>query len=105
MAVRVLSIDAALVRVSETFFHRNPVGMRVVLASVPDASEALRRFLDGYDAADSLAGCKPCGSGAGRGSGDLPKSAWPAAKDQSFRGVSRAARGRGPNVGARPSLT
>src|ERR1019366_5098152 len=38
---------AALVRVSETLFTRNPIETRVVLASVRDGSELLRRLLDG----------------------------------------------------------
>jgi len=38
---------AALVRVSEAFFARYPVEARVVLASFRDASDVLRRLLDG----------------------------------------------------------
>jgi len=39
--------EAALVRVSDTFFNRSPIETRVVLASIRDASEILRRLLDG----------------------------------------------------------
>ena len=45
--LRLLSPDAALVRVSESFFARNPVETRVVLASIRDASDLLRRLLHG----------------------------------------------------------
>jgi Fic/DOC family len=45
--LRLFLPEAALVRVSETFFNRNPIETRVVLASVRDASEILRRVLDG----------------------------------------------------------
>ena len=45
--LRLFSPDAALVRVSETLFTRNPIETRVVLASVRDGSELLRRLLDG----------------------------------------------------------
>ncbi|MEX2260416.1 MAG: Fic family protein [Bryobacteraceae bacterium] len=45
--LRLFSPEAALIRVSETFFNRNPVETRVVLASIRDASEVLRRLLDG----------------------------------------------------------
>jgi fido (protein-threonine AMPylation protein) len=38
---------AALVRVSETFFQRHPVESSIVLASIRDASDVLRRLLDG----------------------------------------------------------
>jgi hypothetical protein len=45
--LRLFSPAAALVRVSETLFTRNPIETRVVLASVRDGSELLRRLLDG----------------------------------------------------------
>jgi hypothetical protein len=45
--LRLFVPTAALVRVSETFFNRNPIETRAVLASVRDASELLRRLLDG----------------------------------------------------------
>ena len=45
--LRLFAPAAALVRVSETFFRRNPVETRVVLARIGDASEVLRRLLDG----------------------------------------------------------
>lgn len=38
---------AALVRVSETFFQRYPIESGVVLASIGDASDVLRRLLEG----------------------------------------------------------
>ena len=45
--LRMFSPAAALVRGSETFFNRNPIETRVALASMRDASELLRRLLDG----------------------------------------------------------
>ena len=45
--LRVFSAPASLVRVSETFFARNPVEMQVVLASLSDASDVLRLLLNG----------------------------------------------------------
>jgi fido (protein-threonine AMPylation protein) len=39
--------DAALVRVPENFFVRQPIETRVMLGSLRDASELLRRLLDG----------------------------------------------------------
>ena len=45
--LRMFSPAAALVRVSESFFVRNPIETRVVLASVRDGSEVFRRLLDG----------------------------------------------------------
>jgi hypothetical protein len=45
--LRLFAPTAALVRVSETFFNRNPIETRVVLASIRDASELLRCLLDG----------------------------------------------------------
>ena len=45
--LRLFSPAAALVRVSETFFRRYPVEIRVVLASIRDTSDVLRRLLDG----------------------------------------------------------
>ena len=45
--LRLFSPAAALLRVSETFFTRNPVETRIVLASIRDASDVLRRLLDG----------------------------------------------------------
>ena len=45
--LRLYSPSAALVRVSERFVGRNPVETRVVLASVTDVSEILRRLLEG----------------------------------------------------------
>ena len=45
--LRLFSPAAALVKASETLFRTNPIEMEVVIASVPDASEVLRRILDG----------------------------------------------------------
>jgi fido (protein-threonine AMPylation protein) len=45
--LRLFSPEAALVRVSETFFNRNPIETGVVLAGVRDASDVLRRLLEG----------------------------------------------------------
>jgi len=45
--LRLFTPAAALVRVSEAFLNRNPVETRVVLASIHDVSELLRRLLDG----------------------------------------------------------
>src|SRR5664280_2756144 len=38
---------AALIRASETLFKTNPIEIRVVLSSIPDAAEVLRPLLDG----------------------------------------------------------
>ena len=45
--LRVFSPAAALVRVPETFFTRNPIETGVALASIRDASDVLRRLLEG----------------------------------------------------------
>ena len=45
--LRVLAPTAALVRVAESFFSRNPVETQVVLASLGDASDLLRLLLNG----------------------------------------------------------
>jgi hypothetical protein len=45
--LRIFSAAAALVGVSEAFFKRNPAETRVVLAGIRDASEVLRRLLEG----------------------------------------------------------
>ena len=45
--LRLFSPAAALVRVSETFFTRNPIETQAVLASFRDASDLLPRLLDG----------------------------------------------------------
>ncbi len=45
--LRLFSPDAALVRISERFFIRSSIETRVLLASIRDASELLRRLLDG----------------------------------------------------------
>lgn len=45
--LRLFSPAAALVRVAESFFARNPVDTQVVLASLDDASELLRLLLNG----------------------------------------------------------
>jgi len=45
--LRVFSAAAALVRVAESFFPRNPVETQVVLASLRDASDLLRLLLNG----------------------------------------------------------
>jgi hypothetical protein len=45
--LRLFSPAAALVRVAPGFFTRHPIEAQVVLASLPDASELLRRLLDG----------------------------------------------------------
>ena len=45
--LRVFSPAAALVRVAESFFRRNPVETQVVLASLADASDLLRLLLNG----------------------------------------------------------
>src|ERR1700722_12204423 len=45
--LRIFSPAAALVGVSEAFFTRNPVETRVVLASIRDSSDVLRRLLEG----------------------------------------------------------
>jgi hypothetical protein len=45
--LRLFSAEAALVAVAERFFQRYPIEARVVLASVRDASDVLRRLLQG----------------------------------------------------------
>jgi fido (protein-threonine AMPylation protein) len=45
--LRLFSPAAALVRVPEAFFVRNPIETQVALASIVDASEILRRLLEG----------------------------------------------------------
>src|SRR5208283_5800375 len=45
--LRLFSPAAALVRVAESFFRRNPVETQVVLASLADASDLLRLLLNG----------------------------------------------------------
>ena len=45
--LRMFTPEVALVRVPEAFFAVNPIEARVVLASLRDASELLRRLLDG----------------------------------------------------------
>lgn len=45
--LRLFSPSAALVRVPESFFIRNPIEAQVALASIRDTSEILRRLLDG----------------------------------------------------------
>jgi len=45
--LRLFSPAATLVKISEAFFTRNPIETQVVLASIRDASEVLRRLLDG----------------------------------------------------------
>jgi fido (protein-threonine AMPylation protein) len=45
--LRVFAPAAAIIRVPEIFFATNPIETRIVLASFRDASELLRRLLDG----------------------------------------------------------
>ena len=45
--LRIFSSAAALVRVPESFFSRNPIETQVVLAGIADAADILRRLLDG----------------------------------------------------------
>jgi len=45
--LRFFSPAAALVRVPESFFGRNPIETQVVLAGIADASDILRRLLNG----------------------------------------------------------
>lgn len=45
--LRVVLPEAALIRVSEAFFTRNPIEIRTALTSIRDGSEILRRLLDG----------------------------------------------------------
>ena len=45
--LRLFKPEAALVKVSEGFFARNPVEAQVVLAGIRDASDLLRRLLEG----------------------------------------------------------
>jgi fido (protein-threonine AMPylation protein) len=45
--LRLFSPAAALVKASETLFRTHPIELEVAIASLPDASEVLRRLLDG----------------------------------------------------------
>ena len=45
--LRLFSPAAALVRVAESFFSRNPIESQVVLASLGDGSDLLRLLLNG----------------------------------------------------------
>lgn len=45
--LRLLSREAALIRVPEAFFSRHPVEAQIILASFSDASGVLRRLLGG----------------------------------------------------------
>ena len=45
--LRIFSTAAALIRVPESFFIRNPIETQIVLAGIRDASELLRPLLDG----------------------------------------------------------
>lgn len=45
--LRIFTPAAAIIRVSEAFFAANPIEIQVVLASFRDASDLLRRLLDG----------------------------------------------------------
>ena len=45
--LRLFKPEAALVKVSEGFFARNPVEAQVVLAGIREASDLLRRLLEG----------------------------------------------------------
>jgi len=45
--LRIFSPAAALIRVPESFFVRNPIETQIVLAGIRDASELLRHLLDG----------------------------------------------------------
>lgn len=45
--LRLFAPAAAIIRLPETFFAANPIETQVVLASLRDASEVLRRLLDG----------------------------------------------------------
>src|ERR1039458_3742916 len=45
--LRLFSAVAALVRVPESFFARNPIEVQVVLGSLADASDLLRLLLNG----------------------------------------------------------
>ena len=53
--LRLFSPDAAMVRVPESFFRRNPIEAQVVLNSIKDVSLILRLLLDG-DTRQSPAG-------------------------------------------------
>ena len=45
--MRVILPESALIRVAETFLTRNQIEIRIALTSIIDASEVLRRLLDG----------------------------------------------------------
>ena len=60
--LRLFAPEAALIKVPEVFFTRNPVEAQVALAGVRDASDVLRRLLDGGHSAVAgrLAGAFRC---------------------------------------------
>ena len=45
--LRLYAPAAALIKVPEAFFTRHPIELQVALAGITDASEVLRRLLDG----------------------------------------------------------
>lgn len=45
--LRMYGLEAALVRVTEAFFRRNPIEAEIILQAVPDPSGLLSRLLDG----------------------------------------------------------
>ena len=77
--LQLFSPAAALVRVSETFFTRNPVETRVVLSGIRDVSEVLRRLLDGGHSVV-----------AGRLAGALRRIGRPALADEIIRAMKAA---------------
>jgi hypothetical protein len=47
--LRLYTVEAALLKVSETFYQRHPVAAQVVLSASGDVTGVLRRLLDGQD--------------------------------------------------------
>ena len=100
--LRLFKPEAALVKVSEGFFARNPVEAQVVLAGVRDASDLLRRLLDGGHSAIAgrLAGAfrrigrvEPADDilRAMKAAGYDVRESDPFAPQQAFRAIRRAA--------------
>jgi len=45
--LRLYTVEATLLKVSETFYQRHPVAAQVVLSAIGDVAGVLRRLLDG----------------------------------------------------------
>ena len=98
--LRLFTPAAAIIRAPEGFFASNPIETQVVLASFRDASDLLRRLLDGGHTvvAGRLAGAlRHIGRGdaAGRDRHDHESRGLRRAREQSVRGPRAGGGGRG----------